>query len=87
MLYKRVCPICGAHFEHVRRVYCSDECSRKGYLLKIKESHDRKREEAKAKLRRKPSSITEVVLAAREAGMTYGQYVMEVMKNGDSRQW
>lgn len=75
----KICPVCGRKFIHRNRKYCCAECSKKGYL----KNQTRRNKERRLKggmMRRiehpKPeSTLQEKARKAREAGMTYGQYV------------
>ena len=78
-----VCQVCGKEFEITgsRRKYCSKKCSEKGYRIdqnrRSKERNQREREKRQrtAGRTKKLSPLDEVARKAREAGMTYGQYV------------
>ncbi|MCI9249737.1 MAG: hypothetical protein HFG99_11475 [Dorea sp.] len=77
----RTCPICGREFVTGRRRYCSESCSREArieYQKKANREMSRKPRPVSAVPRGKPkreSSLQEIARKAREAGMTYGQYV------------
>lgn len=77
------CVVCGKEFERKgRQIYCSRECSRvkinERARLFSREAEQRKKEECIRKRNIKKSKanvINEIAKAAREAGMSYGQYV------------
>lgn len=77
----RTCPVCGMEFTDRTRKYCSPKCSKEGYRRRqLKYSKERQHEEKENQLRRteKPkekSQLERLAKEAREAGMTYGQYV------------
>lgn len=77
----RICPVCGKEFIDRTRKYCSPKCSKEGYRRRqLKYSIDRYHEEKENQLRetKKPkekSQLERLAREAREAGMTYGQYV------------
>lgn len=79
--YKKVCPRCSTPFEtdSARRKYCYGSCSYDAILehRPVNNQNRRKREKTRkliSKLRYK-TPLAEVNARAREAGMTYGQYV------------
>lgn len=69
------CKICGKEFfnEHRRQIYCSPNCQKRAQSLRAIE-----RKKAKANQVKKDnySEIVRVAKLAREAGLTYGQYVL-----------
>lgn len=77
----RICPVCGKEFTDRTRKYCSPKCSKEGYRRKqAKYSIDRYHTEKERRIEeawepRKESPLEEMARRAREAGMTYGQYV------------
>lgn len=86
----KICPVCGREFVTERRRYCSEGCSREA---RIKNQKIRNRELSRkprpisTKPRGKPeqvSSLQELARKAREAGMTYGQYVASEYVNHKS---
>ncbi len=71
---RKRCEFCGKEFEgEHNRVYCCDECKKQGY----REKDRRKRAENKRK-RKSNQELTDVAALAKEAGMTYGQYVARI---------
>lgn len=75
----RTCPVCGREFTDRTRKYCSPKCSKEGYRRRqakysIEKYHKDKRvkEDGKPKEER---PIEALARKAREAGMSYGQYV------------
>lgn len=77
----KVCPVCGKEFTERTRKYCSPKCSKEGYRRRqLKYSIDRYHEEKENRQKaagriKKVSPLEEAARKAREAGMTYGQYV------------
>lgn len=63
------CKCCGIEFDSTKqnRRYCSDEC-------KKKISRERKRRK-KEYVTKPNAAVIDIAVKAREAGMTYGQYV------------
>lgn len=81
---KKICPICGKEFTNGRRKYCSEECTKESNRRNTRKK-DRERDE---KLKKRPKTMKKkkgkklnalelTAKAAREAGMTYGQYVAQ----------
>ena len=81
------CCICGKEFEKsvANSKYCSDECRKVGLSNNVKNFHERKMqqelEQRKKRKRQKNNrdKITEIAIAARKEGLTYGQYVAKYM--------
>lgn len=76
----KICPVCGKEFTEKNRKYCSHECSNEGYRRRqakcSKERYHAEKERLKeAGKVKKESPLQEMARKAREAGMTYGQYV------------
>ena len=76
----RRCAVCNKTFvtSRVNTICCSDACKYSRRLQTAKENRERiLKQETKAVERKKKTarSITEIAVASREAGMTYGQYV------------
>lgn len=77
----RTCPICGREFVTERRRYCSESCSREARIENQKRANremSRKPRMISPAPREKPckeNSLQELARKAREAGMSYGQYV------------
>jgi len=78
----RTCPVCGKEFIiKGKRKYCSEECSEKVCSQRKKtwgKEYYRKPGRINAKqegAQKRESSLQELARKAREAGMTYGQYV------------
>lgn len=84
---QRICPVCGKTFDNKRRKYCSVVCSGKANKNKAKEYSKKEYKKVKRKRRKKKavlgkvpsasqeSSLQKTAREAKEAGMTYGQYV------------
>ena len=77
----KICTVCGRKFSHRNRKYCCAECSKKGYLMsqtKRNKARERRLKEERAKrmgFPKRESPLQEKARKAREAGMTYRQYV------------
>lgn len=74
------CAICGKLFvsKNGNAKYCSSKCREVGAkIIYQQKNHSLQEQEAK-KQRKKSLSITEIAVAARKAGMTYGQYVAKM---------
>lgn len=71
--FNAVCKICGSSFvaTHNTTVICSKKCKDEAKRISIKKCKEK--EEKKREKRNK--EIIDIAVAAREAGMTYGQYV------------
>lgn len=70
----KICPICGKSFKSSYRKYCSDECSKQGQKINQLNLHETRRKiQEKNGLRK--NALRDTARAAREAGMSYGQYV------------
>jgi len=83
-MYEKVCAYCGKTFEHnnTQTKYCGNECraavQREQNLRHRRKYLDRQATKPKAKRKpkiEKPKTLSEIAAAAREAGMTYGEYV------------
>lgn len=88
----KICQICGKPFSHAsRKLYCGYDCRVEANRRKNRENGKeayklRKRRKAmgevkeakKANKIRKVSTIAQINEAARDAGMTYGQYVAQM---------
>lgn len=81
----RKCRYCGTEFVAIRdnNYCCSPSCSskysRKSTYREIEEYDKEQFEKMRKKRPMKPKqSITEIAVAARKAGMTYGQYVAKM---------
>lgn len=77
----KVCPVCGREFTDQDRKYCSPKCSKEGYRRRqadysIKKYHTEKESrQGEARRTKKLSPLEEKSRRAREAGLSYGQYV------------
>lgn len=76
----KTCPACGTEFKQRRAgmTYCCDECRHKAANIRKREAYSSYRMAAKKK--KSPGiqpgmSIAEVAKLAKDAGMTYGQFV------------
>lgn len=74
------CVICRKLFiaEKVNVKCCSKECGHINQMNMSREYHKREREAAAPGKKSKKNSLTDVAVAARNAGMTYGQYVAKM---------
>lgn len=71
------CPVCGKEFSYDTRrhkIYCSSDCRLKFYDEQKKKSNQ---EQSKRKKKKKSNmkSIQQIAVEARNAGMSYGEYV------------
>lgn len=76
----RKCVVCSKAFVATREntICCSEPCKKKRRLQVAAQQRKiaaQKSERAKEKKEKKQRSITDIAVAARHAGMTYGQYV------------
>ena len=74
---KRVCRICKTEFisHSSNGRYCSEECKKKGDKENNRRGWDKQKEKMKIMYKPKGSALSQVAMAARKSGMTYGQYV------------
>lgn len=71
---QKKCKYCGKEFNSTKndRRYCSDECRKKSQLEMSK-----KRRKG-AHIKKPNAAVVDIAVKAREAGMTYGQYVAKM---------
>ena len=88
MAYKRICKICGRQFETLdyRVRYCSDDCREIGTAISKRRKQgawseqerqrkaERRMAERAEKVRQSAAALASDDMAARDMGMTYGQY-------------
>lgn len=83
----KACKWCKKKFtaKRLNQEYCCKECSRNGKLKWQREYEANKKAttEKPKKTKVKSNRITDIAIAARAAGMTYGEYVAKVL-NPDS---
>lgn len=72
MEFRKRCPICEKEFisDHPRTTYCGETCRKKGGNIRSRKATKSSKEVAEM---HKP--MIDIAVAAREAGMSYGQYV------------
>ncbi len=80
--YVKTCEICGKQFGawNKRQKFCSDECRDKHKMQQsamFREIYKEQKQQRKAEKKKKPS-LADIAVAARQAGMTYGQYVAKM---------
>lgn len=88
---KVICPICNKEFERAtaKKKYCGTECQRLANIKHTREKQKmrhpgkigrpvKKREKAVKKMRRHESELVKVAREAKQAGMTYGKYALDV---------
>ena len=83
---ERICNTCEKSYIPKRKdqVYCCAECRNQGFKKYLRaygiEAREKKRQEKveKVKKKEKPSSLVDIAVEARKAGMTYGQYVAKM---------
>ncbi len=71
---QKKCKYCGKEFDATKskRLYCSDKCKKSFWKKKdIKRKHGVHMEKPNA-------AVVDIAVKAREAGMTYGQYVAKM---------
>lgn len=78
---RKKCAYCGKEFTglHSRR-YCSEECKKLGYTERLRKEAEKKKQNRKKPARKKGKpnqEIIDIAVLARQAGMTYGQYVAQ----------
>jgi len=73
------CTICGASFEttNIHAKYCSDPCRKKASRKSYRQAKAKEKEELERK-KNMQQSIIDIAVLARQAGMTYGQYVAKM---------
>lgn len=74
----RRCAVCNKLYIATRQnaKYCSADCRLEGTYAMKRTYKERKEQKAKPKKLKK--SITDIAVEARQAGMTYGQYVAKM---------
>ncbi len=78
----KACVICGAEIESInRRLTCSKECSK---MLKAQGANERKKRHRPAGQNMK--EIERICVEAKQAGMSYGNYVAIIDKGGKSHE-
>jgi predicted nucleic acid-binding Zn ribbon protein len=77
--YKKKCGVCGKDFDgwNKNQKYCSEECKHVSHLQRgeMYRENARLKAEQKKEEAKKKKALEEIAMAARNAGMTYGQYV------------
>ena len=75
MRMTKICPVCGKRFETDSKVkiYCSHECKDKAHLIKYHENKNKTELEVKS-VYNPNQELVNMAIAARKAGMSYGQY-------------
>jgi predicted nucleic acid-binding Zn ribbon protein len=73
---EKVCMLCGTSFIAYtpNAKYCSDKCK---HIMQLKydEKNRQKYAEKKKEQKKKANALADILKAAQEAGMSYGQYV------------
>lgn len=78
------CKWCKKKFSTMKlnQEYCGKECAHNG-KLKYQREYEAKKKASKEKVpkktKRKSNDVTDIAVAARAAGMTYGEYVARVL--------
>lgn len=69
----KICPVCGKRFEACsnRKMYCGYYCKEKAKLIRY---HDNKTESEVKSVYNPNQELVDMAIAARKAGMSYGQY-------------
>jgi hypothetical protein len=75
----RACAVCGNIFipKKANSKYCGEKCAGKAYSEKYKRCKKKRKAEQEKRMEAQ-RSITDIAVAARQAGMTYGQYVVKM---------
>lgn len=77
--YKKKCAVCGNEFMgwNKKQKFCGEECKRKNELRMGEIYRERARLKTKENktVQKKKQALNDISMAARNAGMTYGQYV------------
>lgn len=75
------CEMCGKQFESLgwRVKYCS-ECRSEVGKIRTKQRNQRQREASRQPVTHKAEGLIQASMAAKAAGMTYGQYVAQTEK-------
>lgn len=84
-LYKKICknPKCGKRFMGTQtQQYCCPDCRQVTNSNEYKSPKNEAKKNSKPKKKKKVQSIDEVMLKAKEMGMTYGKYVEMLYKQG-----
>lgn len=86
--FERKCIVCGNTFMTARNnhLLCSDECriesnrahNRAYWREHQEQERQEKQQRYKTKEKIKPLSFSEIIKAAKQSGMSYGQYVIEM---------
>ena len=84
----KVCKWCNKKFtaKKLNQEYCCKACGQEGkrkYQREYEANKKSKSKETEKKPKKKVNAITDIAIAARAAGMTYGEYVAKVL-NADS---
>ena len=76
----RKCEICGEVFNRIsyNQRYCGEKCKREANILRSREK--RRTEKLNAQTKTKHETLSEVAARARDAGMTYGQYMVSLKR-------
>lgn len=79
MRTKKICIVCGKEFEPRvnNQKCCSPECSDVQKVKRAKASYEKHKHQAKKKEKPKKEDLAKVNEAARNSGMSYGQYMAE----------
>lgn len=80
MVEKRICPICGkvAEFNTRKRLYCSEECSKKAnaqYSYEYVKAWRADKKSRSKRITKNTATLNEILVAAEKEGLSYGQYV------------
>lgn len=83
--FKKVCPQCGCEFlGRKTQVYCSVPCRAMHARLSEREKLEREKER-KVRETKKKASLNAISWAARQAHMTYGQFVQQMTEEDEAR--
>lgn len=83
--FPKVCENCGREFlGREAQIYCSVPCRARHARLSTQEKL-RREKERKAKEAKKKASINAIAWAAKQAHMTYGQFVQQMTEEDEAR--
>lgn len=76
----RKCVVCGKKYTAIRgnQKYCGSECEKIATLKQVEVRNKKLKVERRRKKKKKNQDIIDIAIAAREAGMSYGQYVAKM---------
>ena len=83
--FQKVCENCGNEYLGKKeQIYCSVSCRARHARLSPQEKQ-RREKERKVKEAKKKASLNAIAWAAKQANMTYGQFVQQMTKEDEAR--